>query len=321
MFQTTLIVEPYLNGVQIDSFLSRHFRNYTTWRLQRMVRAGMVKVDGIVAHPFQRVFEREEVEVCLNEPPDHCIPAEALPLEILYEDSWILVINKPPGLITHQVGKFQTGTLTNAVQAHLDEQTSHRGILRPGIVHRLDRMTSGVMVVCKEHWSHRQLSVQFQQRHITKSYLALVAGVMKETESIITLPIGQLPGGNSILVSCRADAKKPKRARTKVKVLRRFSEFTLVQAKPLTGRLHQIRVHLAAVGHPVMGDQYYGTEHMPAKLHPCFESLNVDSEEPRHLLHAWTLELMHPVFENRRTFTAPLPHDFHAILHELHVDN
>lgn len=300
----SLTVDEYLSGVQVDQFLARHFRNYSTWRFQRMVQAGLVRIDHEPVAVNRRVFPGEVVELLLVEPPDHLIEPEPLPLDIIFEDAWIIVLSKPPGYIAHQAGDYQTGTLTNAVQHHLDCQTPLKGLLRPGIVHRLDRMTSGVMVLAKEHLSHRHLSAQFEQRRVTKSYTALVAGQMPQDQVTVTLPIGQLGGGNSVLMSARADALNPKPARTLLQVICRFPRTTLVKARPMTGRLHQIRVHLATLGFPVIGDEHYGTP----------ESLAISGEiqlpPDRHLLHASEIGFSHPISEEWLEFHAPLADDF-----------
>ncbi len=166
-FTAELIVERYLSGVRVDSFLIRHFRNYTPFRMQRIVRAGQVKIDDTTAETNERVYCGERVTVRLIEPPDKLHAPQPLPLRVVFEDAWIIVVDKPPGQITHPAGDLQTGTLCNALQAHFDRQTAWPGLLRPGIVHRLDRMTSGLIVVTKEHLSHRQLSIQFQRERVS----------------------------------------------------------------------------------------------------------------------------------------------------------
>jgi len=149
-FSAELVVEPYLRGVRIDSFLVRHFRNYTPYRMQRLVRAGQVRIEGVLAESDSRVYPGQTVSVRLLEPPDHLLPPEPRDLEIIYEDSWLIVVNKPADLVVHPCGNYVTGSLANALQAHFDTQTSLRGLIRPGVVHRLDRLTSGVMVCIRK---------------------------------------------------------------------------------------------------------------------------------------------------------------------------
>lgn len=256
-FTAELVVEGYLNGVRIDSFLEKHFRNYTPWRLQRIVRAGMVRVNDEPVRLVYRVGVGQRVTVRLSEPPDKLLRSQPRSLEILYEDPWLIAVNKPPGMVAHPCGDFQTGTLANALQAHLDRETTHPGLLRPGIVHRLDRLTSGVILVPKEHLAHRRLSIQFQQERVSKTYVALVDGVVPNDRGVIDFPIGRCPSGRSILASCRGDAVDRQPSRTRYEVLQRFGDHTLVMAKPATGRFHQIRVHFATLGYPVTADEYY----------------------------------------------------------------
>lgn len=254
----SLTVETYLHGVRIDSFLVRHFRNYTPYRMQRMVRAGLVRIEGVVAESASRVYKGQAVQICLVEPPDHLLPPEPRDLQILFEDEWLIVVNKPPDLVVHPCGNYSTGSLANALQAHFDSQTQFPGLVRPGIVHRLDRLTSGVMVCPKDHLAHRKLGIHWEQGRVSKNYLALVYGELADDRGEVNAAIGQWPGGGTIRMSVSADAIDAKPSRTLYEVVERFRGFTLVRAQPLTGRLHQIRVHLSSIGHPVLADEFYG---------------------------------------------------------------
>jgi 23S rRNA pseudouridine1911/1915/1917 synthase len=343
-----LIVEAYLSGKRIDSFLLRHLRNYTPFRMQRMVHAGLAMIDGMPVDLQQRVFEGQRVTLRLVEPPDKLLEPEPVPLDVLYDDPWLIVVNKPPGCIAHPVGEYQAGTLANAVQHYLDRRTPVRGLLRPGLVHRLDRFTSGVMVITKEHLSHRLLSIQFQNERITKSYLALVEGIVAKDEGRINLPIGGFPGGNSVLASAKRNAIAPRPAHTSYQVLERFDGYTWLRAKPRTGRLHQIRVHLAEIGHPVVDDEYYaafGKIKQPPPKRPQhegvfdddlpeleLESIELEAADSlsaasnatgqpalvgRHALHAHTLAFMHPITKEHLEFQAPLAADLQTVLNRL----
>ncbi|APZ90899.1 RluA family pseudouridine synthase [Fuerstiella marisgermanici] len=306
MNQFLFIVEPYLSGVRIDTFLARQLRNYTPWRLHRMVCAGLVWVNGVTAEPDHRVYRDERVAIRLVEPPDKLLPPSDDAFAIVYEDPWLIVVNKPAGLIVHPVGNFRGGTLINSLQRHLDSQAKFKGLLRPGIVHRLDRMTSGLLVVTKDHLSHRLLSIDFQRGRPTKTYHALVEGCPTFERLTIDLPIGQHPGGDSILMSARPDARRPRHAKTEAMVKARHGTHSLIECRLLTGRNHQIRVHLAAVGHPVLGDEYYaanGCIRRPSEIE--------DTEpERRHALHACQLTFQHPILQMPLTFNAPPPNDF-----------
>ncbi len=301
------MVEPYLSGVRIDSFLAKQLRNYTTWRLHRMVAAGMACVDGIPAATDQRVFRNQHVSLKLIEPPDKLLEPIDLPLTIVYEDPWLIVIDKPAGLVAHPVGDFQDGTLSNALQYYLDLQTALKGMLRPGVVHRLDRMTSGLIVTAKDHLAHRLLSIDFQQGKLSKSYVALVDGSPDFEQRLIELPIGQRPGTNTVLMSARADARNARPAKTKVTVIDRFASHSLMECVLFTGRNHQIRVHLSDLGYPIAGDEYYGPRGTIRK------SPRFDGDEPtedRHALHAASLGFFHPILREWMQFRTQPPRDF-----------
>ena len=304
------IVEPYLSGSRIDSFLAKHLRNYTTWRLHRMVAEGLARIDDQPAECPDRVFRGQRVRIRLVEPPDKLLDPCDIPVTIVYEDPWLIVVDKPAGLVAHPVGDFQEGTLSNVLQAHLDQQTSFRGLLRPGVVHRLDRMTSGLIVTAKEHLAHRLLSIDFQQGKLAKSYVAMVEGQPEFDTRMIELPIGQRPGGNSVLMSAQPDAKDRRPAKTQVTVIRRCSGYAIVECRLFTGRNHQIRVHLSHIGHPILGDEYYGPFGTLRKA-PRF-----DGDEPtecRHALHAASLGFFHPILREWMTFRSAPPADFHAL--------
>ena len=319
MHSATLIVESYLSGCRVDTFLAKHFRSYTPWRMHRMVRAGQVSVAGVIATPDRRVFTDETVEVRLLEPPDNLMPAEEISFGVVFEDRWLLIVNKPAGLIVHPTGQNPSGTLTNAVQYYLDQNAAFPGESKPGIVHRLDRDTSGVVALAKDHLSHRLLSMQFQRERISKSYIALVDGIIKADSGMIDLPIGRARGGASALMTCQADAIDARASKTGYEVIERFSRHSLVRAKPKTGRLHQIRVHLATIGHPVTGDDFYGMlgELKPDRERPAPGEPHATPISPyinRQALHAAELSFAHPMTHEWHTFSAPLPDDMEAAL-------
>ncbi len=309
-FTAELIVEKYLNGKRIDSFLVRHFRNYTPFRMQRMAAAGCVWVNDVVVAANYKVHRGERVHVRLIEPPDKLHVAEPLPLDIIHEDPWLIVVNKPAGQIAHPSGDIQAGTLSNALQYYLDCQTRVKGLLRPGIVHRLDQFTSGVTVVSKEHLAHRRLSFQFEQRQVKKTYLALVHGNLDWNRLLIDRPIGASSDRNGIRMSTRLDATDPKPAKTEIHVVERLDSYTLVEVRPKTGRLHQIRVHLSAIGHPIVDDPFYGLD----------EGAQEPFETPivgRQALHASRIQFRHPITQETVAFAAPLPPDFDRALNRL----
>lgn len=315
-FSAELTVENYLHGVRIDSFLVRHFRNYTPYRMQRLVRAGVVRIEGAIAASDDRVYKGQRVQVQLIEPPDHLLEAEPLDLDILFEDPWLIAVNKPADLVAHPCGNYSSGSLANALQAHFDTQTQLPGLVRPGIVHRLDRLTSGVIVCTKDHLAHRKLSIHFQQGQVEKAYLALVHGIVAQDRGVVNLPIGETPGGGTIMMSTAPDAVDSRAAVTRYEVCERFDRHTLVRALPLTGRLHQIRVHLAAIGHSVVSDEFYSpsaTFHVRdipgAEAPNCSSMPDEDYLMRRQALHAQSLRFVHPIRSEPVTIEAPLPDD------------
>jgi 23S rRNA pseudouridine1911/1915/1917 synthase len=323
IFPLTLqfIVEPYLSGVRIDSYLAKQLRNYTSWKLHRMVSAGLAKIDDLPAEPIDRVFPGQSVSIRLVEPPDKLLDPEDVPVNVVYEDPWLIVIDKPAGLIAHPVGEFQDGTLSNVLQSYLDQQTPLRGLLRPGVVHRLDRMTSGLIVTAKDHLAHRLLSIDFQQGKLSKSYVALVEGNPPFDTKMIELAIGQRPGGFSVLMSARPDAKNARPAKTRVTVLERMGDYTLVECALFTGRNHQIRVHLSHLGFPIVGDEFYGPNGSIRKV-PSSRRKDVDRtsdgeddvDEQRHALHATSLGFFHPILREWMQFRTKPPDDFWALI-------
>lgn len=330
-FTAELFVERYLNGVRVDSFLVHHFRNYTPFRMQRIVRAGQVKIGDATAGIDERVSEGDAVSVRLVEPPDRLHRPEPLPIAVVFEDPWIIVVDKSAGQIVHPAGRMQSGTLCNALQSHFDRQTAWPGLLRPGIVHRLDRMTSGLIVVSKEHLSHRQLSIQFQKGRVAKTYLALVEGIVVPDKGTIDRPIGTSPEAGSVLMSCQPAAGDPRPSVTDFEVVERYQIHSLVRARPRTGRNHQIRLHLAAIGHAVVGDEFYGPLGQIKLTKAEYEALQhrrmsngrpggIDedgfetSANGRHALHAHGLEFEHPILGGRVAFHSPLPADIRAMI-------
>ncbi|MEZ6055368.1 MAG: RluA family pseudouridine synthase [Planctomycetaceae bacterium] len=322
-----LIVEPELRGVRIDSFLAKHFRNYSQWRLSRMVRCGCASVNGAPADETRRVFPGEAVRLSLVEPPDKLLNAESRELPVYYVDPWMLVVDKPAGMIAHPTGEYQSGTLANILQSYFDQKTPLRGLVRPGIVHRLDRHTSGLMVVAAHHLSHRHLASAFEAGRVAKTYVALVEGVMPRDTGVIDLPIGRAREGRLVLMSARGDAVDAKPSKTSYRVLRRFAEHTMVECRPATGRNHQIRVHLSQIGHPLIGDEFYMAHGAIRPLNPDwipvapedFDANFVDEIETgfpirRHALHAMKLELAHPISGLWMTFQSILPPDFQATI-------
>lgn len=298
------IVQRDDHGRRIDAFLARHFRNYTSWRLHRFVAQNLALIDGLPCEVTQRVFRRQTVQIRLVEPPDKLLEAERIPFDVMYEDPWMLVVNKPAGIVAHPIGQYQSGTLCNGIQDRLDDETVAAGLLRPGIVHRLDRMTSGLLMVAKTAEMHSGLSGLIQNGLVEKQYLALVYGQPNFEASIIDRPIGSLPG-SSVLMSVAENCRNPRKARTDVRVLKNLRGSSLMQCRLHTGRNHQIRVHLASAGHPVVGDEFYQTGNAVTAKKEIGRDLTV-----RHALHASVLQFQHPVMSHLITVRCAPPSGF-----------
>ncbi len=300
-------------GDRLDVFLARHMPDWSRSQVQRLIRQGLVTMGST---PARKAGEEIEAGTQISVRPERDEPRatpEDLPLAVVYEDSDILVVNKAAGMVVHVGSGIKSGTLVNALLSYLAPNSDLSiigGELRPGIVHRLDKMTSGLMVVAKNDAAHRRLSQQFKSREVHKAYIALVHGRVAADSGQISKPVGRDPRRRTRM---KAGGIAPREALTKYRVLRRFGHFTLVEAMPQTGRTHQIRVHLASLGHPVVGDTTYGA---PAKLRVG------ESEEatlPRTFLHAAKLAFAHPLTGVPLKFEAPLPGELGAFL--AHVES
>ena len=322
----SLVVEPYQSGLRVEAFLVQQLRNYAVWKFQRLATWGAITVNHQPADLMRRLRIGDLVQVRLLEPPDVHYDPESYPLDIVYEDAWILCLNKPPGLIAHPTGNMQSGTLCNFLQSHFDSQTVLPGLLRPGIVHRLDRETSGAIVIAKTHQAHRNLVDAFEHSRVSKTYIAITEGQIAEDSGMIDLPIGQAKVGSRVLMSARAGSLRPKIAKTGWKVLKRIpgspgdansSGYTVVAARPQTGRNHQIRVHFAAIGHPLLGEEFYmkNGQFKPATRDSLEQGRQLDelrckaSGLSRHALHAARIEISHPVTGVWLKLQAGLPPD------------
>ena len=284
-------------GERLDRSLADALPSFSRARLQTLIREGFVKVNGNTARPRDAVRFGDTVEV--REPKIEKIDAqpETMHLDILFEDNDLLVLNKPAGLVVHPGAGQQTGTLVNALLAHCKNLSGIGGKERPGIVHRLDKETSGVLVVAKNDAAHRDLSKQFAERTTGKTYLALVAGTPRKSSGEIEAPIARHPVHRKKMSVARRGGRS---AKTEYRVVRSSSERSLVECVIHTGRTHQIRVHLHHLGHPVLGDKLYGGKRA--------------ADFPRQMLHAWKLTFTHPHSGEHMTFEAPIPADFNEAM-------
>ena len=267
--------------------------------LQKIIKDGNVLVNGEPKKSSYRLEDGDEVTADLPELKSPDIEPENIPLDILYEDDSILMVNKPKGMVVHPSAGHYTGTLVNAVLWHCQGQLSGiNGVSRPGIVHRIDKDTTGVLVVCKNDAAHNAVAAQLKEHSITRKYRAIVHGVIKEDEGTVDAPIGRHPTERKKMAS---GVKNGKRAVTHYRVLERFQGYTYVECQLETGRTHQIRVHMASIHHPLLGDTVYG----PAK-----DSHHLEGQT----LHAMVLGLIHPVTGVYLEVEAPLPEYFENLL-------
>ena len=279
--------------MRLDKFLSLKYR-LSRQHVQRLIRENRVLVAGKPVKKDYQVREDDTIQVDWPAPQKSEISAEKIPLEMLYQDEDLAVINKPAGLVSHPYGRVTSGTLVNALFYHLKNLSAIGGTLRPGIVHRLDRETSGLMVIAKNDFSHRFLCEEFSSRRVEKRYLAFVKGRVPWTEQEVALP---LTHSRNAWTNIKVGFRKGRESLTRIRVKRVFPSASLVEVFPRTGRTHQIRVVLDFLGFPIIGDRRYG-EHSP-----------LDDLISRQALHAAGLSFHHPRKGNFLTFSAPLPGD------------
>jgi len=296
---------------RLDKYLHGRFRNLSRHFLQDAIRSGAVKVNGKPAKPSFRLSPGDVIELVIPAPPSKDIEPEDIPLDILYEDDDLIVLNKPADLIVHPARGNTHGTLVNALAHYSERLSSGLGEFRPGIVHRLDRDTTGVMVVTKNDGAQWQIAKQFELRQVNKTYLAIVHGVPELHADRISAPLGVHP---TIREKYAIRPEIGKEAVTYYEVLEAFRGFSLLKLEPQTGRTHQIRVHLSYIKHPVVADDMYG-----GKLVYRWQLADAEPavEEPvitRCALHASTLEFTHPTTGERVKFEAPLPPDMQTLL-------
>ena len=287
-------------NLRLDIFLNEKFPDWSRSHIQKIISEGKITVDDKIVKPSFKLTGGEIISVEEIENVETEYLPENLPLDILYEDADIIVVNKARGMTVHPADTVKSGTLVNALLYHCKDLSGINGVKRPGIVHRLDKDTSGVMVVAKNDAAHVNLAEQIQSKTATRKYLAIVYGVIEDNAGIINGAIGRDKTDRKKM-AVTADGKF---AVTEFKVLKRFKNFTYVECKLQTGRTHQIRVHMAAIGHPLLGDAKYTSKK------------NI-FEIQGQALHSYSLSLIHPSTGERMNFTAPLPEDMQKILCKL----
>lgn len=304
-------VNPEDAGTRLDAYLAAHIQGWSRARLQRLIEDDEVLINGKSVKASYKLQSGDEIEVELSAPPPTSFTPENIPLDIVYEDNDLIVVNKPAGMVVHPAAGVQSGTLANALAFHFEQLSEHAGAIRPGIVHRLDKDTSGLMVVAKTERVHENLADQFRARSVFKSYVTLVHGVVAADSGRVEQPVGRDARNRtrmSVVSSGRASLSL-------YKVRRRYTGFTLLDVELKTGRTHQIRVHLAWLKHPVVGDELYGggRDNMirDARVKAQVRKMG------RQFLHAEQLGFDHPETGERMRFTANLPDELETLLREL----
>ncbi len=313
---TELIVAEDAADLRLDAFLAQQLPAHSRVALRRLINAAAVTVDGKRAKAAHHIRPGERIrieQIALVRP----LPRpENIPLDILYEDRWLAAINKPAGMVVHPGKGHWAGTLTSALQFHFDQLSHVGGPTRPGVVHRLDRDTTGVIVIAKDDQAHRHLAAQFEQRTVEKEYFGIVVGCPDRDRDAIDQPIGFHPHQREKMAIRPHDpASRP--ARSFYEVIERFDGFATVRILPKTGRTHQIRVHLASIGCPVLCDRQYGHRAAIARGEIRREPTDTLPLLERQALHALRLQVIHPQTGEPLTFEAPLPGDMEQVIAEL----
>ena len=287
-------------GMRIDKLLQKHFIDESRTTLQNWIKEGCVCIDDKPVKASRKVEPNEVINVTIPDPVDTTIAPENIPLDVVYEDHDVIVVNKPSGMIVHPSAGIYSGTLVNALLYHCDDLSSINGVNRPGIVHRIDKETSGLLMVAKNDKAHLSLSAQLEEHSVIRRYVALVHGVIPHNKGRIVAPIGRDSDDRQKMAVTDKNAKE---AITNFTVLERFDDMTLIECRLETGRTHQIRVHMQYIGYPVYGDPKYGRR----------------SDDTSHgqYLHAKILGFKHPITGEQMLFEAKLPDYFEEKIEEL----
>ncbi|MCB2291966.1 RluA family pseudouridine synthase [Clostridium algoriphilum] len=289
-------------GTRLDVFIANEFENKSRAYIQKIIEGETAAVNGKCRKSNYKLKLEDIIILQIPDPVELNVKAEDIPLDIIYEDSDVIVINKPQDMVVHPAPGNYSGTLVNALLNHCTDLSGINGVLRPGIVHRIDKDTSGALVVAKNDIAHNSLAAQLKDHSMTRSYLALVEGIIKDDEGTINEPIGRHPKDRIKM----AIVESGKKAITHFKVIERFDKYTLVECNLETGRTHQIRVHMAKIGHPLVGDLIYGYKK---------QSFNLKGQA----LHAKKLGFIHPTTNQYMEFVSPLPAYFEKLLIKLKI--
>ena len=297
-----MILYADIPGERLDAFLARSMESLTRSAAQKLLEEGCVLRCGKPGKKNDKLNIGDEISVTIPEPKQVDIVAKDIPLQIVYEDDDVLVVNKPRGMVVHPAVGNYTGTLVNAILFHCGERLSSiNGVIRPGIVHRIDKDTSGLLMIAKNNMAHESLSAQLAEHSITRRYTALVYSNLAKDEGTVDAPIGRDPKNR---LRMAVTTQNSKRAVTHWTVLERFGKYTLIEAKLETGRTHQIRVHMSHIKHPLVGDMVYGPKKQPLT-------------EEGQMLHARVLGFVHPRTGEYMEFERPLPEEFEQVLRKV----
>lgn len=289
-------------GERLDKYLAGLLPDVSRSFIQKLLKQQQVTVNSNIVKANYLIKENDSVSICVPEAVEPEIIPENIPLDILYEDNDVLVVNKPKNMVVHPAPGHYSGTLVNAVMFHCKDNLSGiNGVLRPGIVHRIDKDTTGSLIICKNDIAHNSLAVQLKEHSIQRKYVAIVHGILKEDEGTINAPIGRNPNDR---MKMAVNPKNGKDAVTHYKVLKRLKNYTYIECVLETGRTHQIRVHMASINHPLLGDPVYGPAKCPYKLEG-------------QTLHAKVLGFIHPTTSEYIEVSAPLPEYFEKLLQKL----
>lgn len=312
----SVTVEARAHGWRIDHYLARLYPNYSRSAFQKAINQGTVLLNGLPAKTGRRLRVNDTLSVKLPQESDSSLPAEDIPLDILYEDDSLVVINKAANMIVHPGRGNYHGTLAGALQFHFDQLSDMAGQLRPGIVHRLDRDTTGVIIVAKDNQIHSRLSSQFEKREVTKEYRAIVWGCPDFDSDLIETHMSVHPGKREKMQVCEPGGNS-REATTRYEVIQRFEKAAYVRLLPKTGRTHQLRVHMHHLGHPILADSLYRGRSQVTEADLTSEQPASDDSPiliQRQALHARRLTFRHPLSGNEMTIEAPLPKDMQATL-------
>ncbi|HKQ46804.1 MAG TPA: RluA family pseudouridine synthase [Phycisphaerae bacterium] len=311
-----------LPGRRLDKYLMARFPRVSRTTLQRLIKQGDIVVNSLPTKKSYEVEFGDIIEITFPPPPIYDVAPEDIPLDIIYEDDYVLALNKPAGIIVHPATRTQGGTIANALAFYCQTLAKTDDPFRPGIVHRLDKNTTGIMIIAKTDEAHWRLSKQFEDRTTQKIYIAIVHGEPEFDEDVIDVPIGQHPVVHDRYVATgfaerlggKFEKKLSKSAITRYRVIKRIRGYSLVELHPKTGRTHQLRIHMSHIRHPIVGDPFYGGRHVSVRQ---VTGRTTDDDTPRwtrQLLHAWRLTVTHPIKQTPLSLEAPLATDMKQFL-------